>query len=95
MDDSPSKDIWLRYGGAEREPDTQQLYDLMVDPMERNNLVAAPEHEATLTGLRQRLDDWMKATDDPLLNGPVAAPAGVLINDPSGRSPRDQPQTAE
>lgn len=95
MDDSPSKDIWLRYGGAEREPDTQQLYDLMVDPMERNNLVAAPEHEATLTGLRQRLDDWMKATDDPLLNSPVAAPAGVLINDPSGRSPRDQPQTAE
>ena len=35
--------------------------------------------------LRARLEAWMRATDDPLLLGPVPAPAGAELNDPAGR----------
>jgi arylsulfatase A-like enzyme len=95
IDDSPSKDVWLRHGGAERQPDMEQLYDLTVDPMEQDNLAVDPASMTALTDMRQRLEHWMKETDDPLLNGPVTASAGVLINDPNGQSPRDQPRTVE
>jgi hypothetical protein len=32
--------------------------------------------------LRDRLDEWMLTTDDPLLQGPVEAPPGAVYNDP-------------
>ena len=32
IDDSPSKDVWLRHGYAERELAPLQLYDLVFDP---------------------------------------------------------------
>ena len=42
--------------------------------------------------MRARLDAWMQRTDDPLLDGePVPAPAGAVMNDPDGVSPREQP----
>ncbi len=35
-----------------------------------------------LEEMRERLDHWMVATDDPLLHGPVRAPHGAELNDP-------------
>jgi len=32
--------------------------------------------------MRGRLDRWMKATRDPLLEGPVKAPSGAKLNRP-------------
>lgn len=52
----------------------EELYDLEADPWERVNLATEPEHRATLLALRRRLGDWMRATDDPLLRGPMASP---------------------
>ncbi len=95
MDDSSSKELWLRYGAAEREPDTEQLYDLIFDPMERNNIAADPTSTAILADMRQRLDRWMQETNDPLRNGAVAPPPGARINDPDGRSPGDEPHIVE
>ena len=43
--------------------------------------------------MRGRLDDWMAATEDPLLDGPVVPPAGVALNDPSQLSPTDPTTT--
>ena len=40
--------------------------------------------------LIERLEAWMKKTDDPLLNGPVAPPKGALINDADGMSHREE-----
>jgi N-sulfoglucosamine sulfohydrolase len=92
-DDGPSKDLWVEHGWAQRPVAPQQLYDLVFDPNEVNNLAADPAHAGVLAEMRQRLRDWMERTRDPLLGGgPVPAPAGARINHPDDASPRDKPQ---
>jgi arylsulfatase A-like enzyme len=85
-DDGPSKELLLRYGWAEREIAFEQLYDLVFDPNEANNLVSDPSYASVLEDLRQRLDVWMRDTNDPLLRGHVDPPPGVEMNDPDQRS---------
>jgi arylsulfatase A-like enzyme len=86
-DDSPSKDLWLKHGWQERRPALEQLYDLIFDPNESNNIADDPAKEDVLNMMRARLVEWMKATDDPLLQGTVPAPSGAIINDPDSPSP--------
>ena len=45
--------------------------------------------DGVLEEMRGRLDRWMRATDDPLLQGKVPAPPGARVNDPDGLSPRE------
>jgi N-sulfoglucosamine sulfohydrolase len=85
-DDGPSKDLLLRYGWAEREIPPEQLFDLVFDPNEANNLAFDPAHQETLVELRERLELWMRETNDPLLSGRVDPPPGVELNDPDERS---------
>jgi len=73
----------------ERELPREQLHDLIFDPNEADNLVADPAYADVLDELRARLEDWMRRTDDPLLDGPVAPPPGTEHNDPSQRSAAD------
>lgn len=49
----------------------EELYSLQDDPLESNNLVHVPEYQQVLIELRDRVDVWMKTTNDPLLNGKV------------------------
>jgi len=93
IDDSLSKDVWLKYGGQERAVATEQLYDLMADPNEVNNLAGHPEAASALHDMRKRLDEWMARTDDPLLNGALEPPVGVDLNSPDGISPAEPTQT--
>ena len=88
IDDSPSKDLLLAHGLAERELPSEELYDLVFDPNEAANLVA--DQPAVAAELRARLERWMEETDDPLLRRPgrAAAPAPAL-NHPTQRSPSD------
>ncbi len=81
-DDGPSKDLLLAAGWAKREIPKEQLYDLLFDPNEANNLLADPDYADVLADLRARLDQWMRDTDDPLLAGYVDPPPGVEINLP-------------
>jgi arylsulfatase A-like enzyme len=81
-DDGPSKDLLLRGGWAERVIAKEQLYDLLFDPNEANNLLEDPNYAAVLADLRERLEAWMRDTEDPLLAGHVDPPAGVEINLP-------------
>ena len=94
-DDSVSKDVWLRNGWRTRTVLVEQLYDLIFDPSECNNLVENPEYATVLADMRQRLDRWMMETGDPLLAGPAPAGAGAQINDPDGLSPREPVMTVE
>jgi N-sulfoglucosamine sulfohydrolase len=88
-DDGPSKDLLLNNGWAEREIPKEQLYDLLFDPNEANNLLGDQSYAATLEDLRGRLEAWMRETDDPLLAGHVDPPPGVDINLPDQRSASD------
>jgi hypothetical protein len=65
------------------------LFDLRLDPAEAQNLVA--ERPDVADELRERLDAWMRETEDPLLDGPVPAPEGAEVNDPDQRSPAEAP----
>jgi N-sulfoglucosamine sulfohydrolase len=88
-DDGPSKDLLLRYGWGEREVPSEQLFDLVFDPNEAHNLATDPGHQGILAELGERLEQWMRETDDPLLTGRVDPPPGVDVNDPGQRSATD------
>jgi arylsulfatase A-like enzyme len=85
-DDGPSKELLIAAGWAEREIPQEQLYDLVFDPNEANNLIADPTYAQVAHDLRGRLDEWMRDTEDPLLAGHVDPPPGVEINLPDQRS---------
>jgi N-sulfoglucosamine sulfohydrolase len=89
-DDGPSKDLLLRYGWGEREVPSEQLFDLVFDPNEAHNLATDPGHQGILAELGERLEQWMRETDDPLLTGRVDPPPGVDVNDPGQRSATDR-----
>lgn len=62
MDEDES--IWGR-----RSP--EELYDLEADPLEQANLVGQVEFDEILVSFRRRLENWMRSTGDPLLDGPI------------------------
>jgi arylsulfatase A-like enzyme len=78
-DNSPSKTFWLNHGWREQVMPREQLYDLVFDPTEHQNLAGDPASAPVLAEMRARLDGWMKRTSDPLLKGPVPALAGAVV----------------
>lgn len=71
-DPSPSKTLFQESGWeATAGVPEEQLYDLVFDPLEKNNLISDPAHKATANTLRSRLEEWMIETNDPLLKGPI------------------------
>ncbi len=89
IDDGLTKSELVAAGFGELAPAPEQLYDTLLDPAERINLVDSAEHADVLADLRARLERWMRETDDPLLRGQVPAPPGAELNDPDGASPRE------
>ena len=87
-DDGPTKTVWLDHGWTQQTVAREQLYDLIFDPAEQNNLAADPKNAAALADMRRRLDAWMRRTDDPLLKGPVPAPSGAKVNPVDQVSPQ-------
>ena len=50
-----------------------------------------PAYAEVRAELAERLDAWMRETDDPLLHGDVAPPPGAEVTDPDAISPADTP----
>lgn len=92
-DDSAAKDVLLANGWADTVIPREQLYDLVLDPAEARNLSGDPAHADVVADLRGRLEAWMHATDDPLLDGPVPAPVGAVVNEVDQISPDDPLRT--
>ena len=57
--------------GRMRQPPRFELYDLKNDPYEFNNLAEAKTYEVELRELQQRLDNWRRQTEEPLMNEAV------------------------
>ncbi|MFS0726731.1 sulfatase [Paenibacillus sp. 1P07SE] len=51
-----------------------ELYDLLEDPLEMDNLAESPSHARLRAELTDRLLRWMQETEDPILHGPVSSP---------------------
>lgn len=94
-DDSLSKDVWLAAGWQDRLVEAEVLYDLTLDPQERNNLAGDSRHTQVLDEMRGRLERWMQRTDDPLLHGALPLPPGGVTNDPDALSPNSPVYTEE
>ncbi|MFL5873215.1 MAG: sulfatase [Solirubrobacterales bacterium] len=88
-DDSDSKELLVAAGWGKQELSEEQLYDLVLDPQEGNNLAGDPGKGEILSELRGRLETWMRETEDPLLDGPVLPPAGAIVNEQWQVSPDD------
>ncbi|NYF34055.1 sulfatase [Sphingopyxis sp. JAI108] len=84
-----TKAQWLKRGWAGyplvADEAGEELFDLHFDPTEQRNLVALPELAPVLEDMRSRLSEWMRRTQDPLLDGPVAVPPGVRSDPPDPR----------
>jgi arylsulfatase A-like enzyme len=88
-DDGPSKTYWVKHGWGSQTIAREELFDLIFDPNERNNLAAQPSHRPVLEEMRNKLQHWMESSADPLLAGPIKAPRGARVNPPDQLSPHD------
>ncbi|MET0817951.1 MAG: sulfatase [Solirubrobacteraceae bacterium] len=90
-DDSPSKDAFIAHGWHRHRLPRESLFDLFFDPGEARNMIDEPDYADVAADLRARLERWMAETDDPLLDGPVPAPAGAAVNAQDQRSAEEPP----
>ena len=67
----------------------EQLYDLRDDPCELCNVAGREEYAKALGECRRMLEDWMRETDDPLVEG------GVPLGRPVKITPHDAYDPAE
>ena len=87
-DESVSKDLWMAHGWREHTVPDEELYDLVFDPQEQNNLTDA----GILREMRDRLQAWMRRTNDPLLGTTLPVPPDAKVNNPNGVSPGEPSQ---
>ncbi|CAG7648426.1 Ulvan-active sulfatase [Paenibacillus solanacearum] len=80
MDNGLSKQFLMQHGIRERSRSKDMLFDLYLDPVERENMIDDPAYASMAADLAARLESWMRRTDDPLLQGSVPAPEGVRVN---------------
>ena len=81
LDASPSRDVWTDAGWHERPLPAEALYDLKLDPQERDNLALDPVFADTRDELKTRLEEWMRETNDPLIDPDFRVPPGVQSAD--------------
>lgn len=91
-DESESKELLVEAGWGQRPVAREQLYDLVLDPAEGANLATEPDCAEQLEEMRGRLERWMRETEDPLLEGPVAPPPGAQVNEQWQLSPDEPPR---
>ena len=81
-DDGNSKRFLLSAGILSRPVPREMLFDLYLDPLERENLADDSAYAAVYDDLSARLSGYMEKTKDPLAtaNHRVPAPKGAKVN---------------
>lgn len=90
IDNSPAKDFLMAGGLAETEKSPVELYDLVLDPLERNNVVNDPRYGDTVQELNRVLSLWQEQTGDPLLRGELVPSRESVVNRPQCTEPDSQ-----
>ncbi|TFZ40333.1 N-sulfoglucosamine sulfohydrolase [Soehngenia longivitae] len=80
IDSSPVKDFYMENGLNEFKKDEEYLFDLFYDVFEKNNLAENDEYQDVLNFMRNKLDEFMINTDDPLLKGPIEVKKEWKVN---------------
>lgn len=98
IDESLSKEYFVRHGLDRQHKYQEALYDLIYDPGERNNLSGRAEYEPVRKEMAEKLEEFQKKTADPLLDGPIAIKPGWKVNKKecrtaSSRNPDDYVNT--
>ena len=73
-DDGPSKDLLVAAGWGETVVAREQLFDLLFDPGEGENLAGDPGTNRCSRRCASASRRWMSETSDPLLDGPGRGP---------------------
>ena len=82
IDESSCKTLLIESGLLKKSRPREMLFDLYLDPVERENLIGNPDYKEIYTDLRMRLEDWMERTEDPLIKVSyrVPKPEGAFVN---------------
>ncbi len=82
MDGSPSKNKLIENGLLKHSRQREMLFDLAIDPVERNNMINNPLYKDIYIRLSRALENWMEETEDPLIhyNHRVPKPKGAFVN---------------
>ena len=84
IDNGESKRFLLKAGllSLKKKRPKEYLFDLYLDPMERENLIDEAEYQEIRNTLSCKLQKWMEKTKDPLTNdiNRVKVPQGAIIN---------------
>lgn len=81
-DDGNSKRFLMSAGFMSRPKEREMLFDLYLDPLERENMANDSAYTDVYNDLSARLSAYMEQTDDPLsaVNHRVPAPNGAKVN---------------
>ena len=66
----------VNHGYGQKLMPEEQLFDLVMDPCEINNLAGSPEQTEVVKDMRARLEKWQRQTDDPALTDSIPSPQG-------------------
>ncbi len=90
IDDCISKDLLMENGHADQVMEREALFDLWLDPCERENRVRDSSYRQIYNDLSARLENWMLHTGDPLIThgSRVPKPRGAKVFKLSVTSPR-------
>jgi N-sulfoglucosamine sulfohydrolase len=90
IDDGATKSYLLEQGLASWAVPSEQLYDLVRDPLQACNRIDDPSLADVRADLVRRLHAWMRETDDPLLAGRVPLPPRAVANRVDARSASEE-----
>lgn len=80
IDDGLSKDFLIKSGYLDKNRQREMLFDLYLDPVERENLIEDGRYNEIYNALSKQLDEWMEETKDPILSGRVPKPKNAVVN---------------
>ena len=91
VDDSSFKELWNSQGYFEQKLPRWELYDLLMDPMEENNLADDPSMVGVMEKMKGMLHAWQQQTKDELLTkGCVPLPPRAICATPESYSTKTQ-----